>query len=74
MSKFFTSDFSEHNENMNGGLRRYLSKNAKIELMTQQGLDLIADQMNRCPRKCIGHKTPKELYIQQYKNVCRTWG
>lgn len=61
------------NENMNGRLRRYLPKNAKIELITQKELDLIADKMNRCPRKCIGYKTPKELFIQQFKNDCRTW-
>lgn len=61
------------NENMNGRLRRYLPKNAKINLITQKELDLIADKMNRCPRKCIGYKTPKELFIQQYKNDCRIW-
>ena len=62
------------NENMNGRLRRYLPKNAKINLVTQKELDVIADKMNRCPRKCIGYNTPSELFIQQYKNDCRTWG
>jgi IS30 family transposase len=62
------------NENMNGRLRKYLPKNAKINLITQEELDLIAGKMNRCPRKCIGYKTPNELFIQQYKNDCRTWG
>lgn len=61
------------NENMNGWLRRYLPKNAKIDLITQKELDAIADKMNRCPRKCIDYKTPKELFIQQFKNDCRTW-
>lgn len=62
------------NENMNGRIRKYLPKNAKINLITQEELDLIAAKLNRCPRKCIGYKTPKELFIQQYKNDCRTWG
>lgn len=61
------------NENMNGRLRKYLPKNARIDLISQKDLDLIADKMNRCPRKCIGYKTPKELFIQQYKNDCRIW-
>ena len=62
------------NENMNGRLRRrYLPKNAKIDLITQKELNEIADKMNLCPRKCIGYKTPKELFIQQYKNDCRIW-
>jgi transposase, IS30 family len=61
------------NENMNGRLRRYLPKNATINLITQKELDLIADKMNRCPRKCIGYKTSNELFIQQHKNDCRTW-
>lgn len=45
----------------------------QIKQITQKELDVIADKMNRCPRKCIGYKTPKELFIQQYKNDCRTW-
>ncbi|HHX4823310.1 TPA: IS30 family transposase, partial [Legionella pneumophila] len=61
------------NENMNGRIRKYLPKNAKINLITQEELDLIAAKLNRCPRKCIGYKTPNELFIQQYKNDCRTW-
>ena len=61
------------NENMNGRLRRYLPKTAIIEHVTQEELDVLAEKMNRCPRKCLGFKTPNELYIQQYKNDCRTW-
>jgi len=57
----------------NGRLRKYLPKNARIDLISQKDLDLIAEKMNRCPRKCIGYKTPKELFIQQYKNDCRIW-
>ncbi|MFK3616163.1 hypothetical protein [Coxiella burnetii] len=33
----------------------------------------LAAKMNRCPRKCLGYKTPQELFIQQYKNDCRIW-
>ena len=61
------------NENMNGRLRRYLPKEADIDRITQEELDQLAAKMNRCPRKCLGYKTPQELFIQQYKNDCRTW-
>ncbi|WP_367608470.1 IS30 family transposase [Legionella sp. W05-934-2] len=61
------------NENMNGRLRRYLPSATIIDQVTQNDLDLIADRMNLCPRKCLGYKMPKEVFIQQYKNDCRIW-
>ena len=61
------------NENMNGRLRWYLPKEADIDRITQEELDQLAAKMNRCPRKCLGYKTPQELFIQQYKNDCRIW-
>ncbi len=56
-----------------GCLRWYLPKEADIAKITQEELDELAAKMNRCPRKCLGYKTPQEMYIQQYKNDCRTW-
>ena len=61
------------NENMNGRLRWYLPKDADIAKITQEELDKLAAKMNRCPRKCLGYKTPQELFIQQFKNDCRIW-
>lgn len=61
------------NENMNGRLRRYLPRETEIDKMTQEELNELAAKMNRCPRKCLGFKTPQELFIQQYKNDCRIW-
>jgi IS30 family transposase len=60
------------NENMNGRIRWYLPRSTHIACITQQELDQLADKLNHCPRKCIGFKTPNELFIQQYKNDCRT--
>ncbi len=42
-----------------------------IAKMTQEELDQLAAKMNRCPRKCLGYKTPQEVFFQQYKNDCR---
>ena len=61
------------NENMNGRLRWHLPKDAEIAKITQEELDKLAAKMNRCPRKCLGYKTPQEVFIQQFKNDCRTW-
>lgn len=61
------------NENMNGRLRRYLPRETEIAKISQKQLDELAAKMNRCPRKCLGYKTPNELFIQQHKNDCRTW-
>lgn len=61
------------NENMNGRLRWYLPRETDIALITQAELDQLAAKINHCPRKCLGFKTPHELFIQQLKNDCRTW-
>ena len=61
------------NENMNGRLRRYLPSTTNVDQITQKDLDSLADRMNLCPRKCLGYKMPKEVFIQQHKNDCRTW-
>jgi len=61
------------NENMNGRLRWHLPRETDIAKMTQEELDQLAAKMNRCPRKCLGYKTPQEMFIQQYKNDCRIW-
>lgn len=61
------------NENMNGRLRWHLPRDADIAKITQEELDKLAAKMNRCPRKCLGYKTPQEVFIQQYKNDCRIW-
>lgn len=61
------------NENMNGRLRWHLPREADIAKITQEQLDRLAAKMNRCPRKCLGYKTPQELFVQQHKNDCRIW-
>ena len=61
------------NENMNGRLRWHLPSETDIAKITQEDLDQLAAKMNRCPRKCLGYKTPNEVFIQQHKNDCRIW-
>ena len=60
------------NENMNGRLRRFLPKKFKIDGINQKSLDKIAIQVNNTPRKCLGYKTPEEVFKQHWKSDCRT--
>ena len=50
------------NENFNGRLRRYLPKSFDPSMLSQKLLDKIANNMNNCPRKCLGFKTPAEVF------------
>lgn len=60
---------------MNGRLRwHHLAKDADIAKITQEELDQLAAKINKRPRKCLGYKTSQEVFIQQYKNDCRTLG
>ncbi|AIL64753.1 Transposase, IS30 family [Rickettsiales bacterium Ac37b] len=56
------------NENMNGRLRRYLPSATIIDHITQQDLDLLANKIKLCTRKCLGYKMSEEVFIQQYKS------
>lgn len=50
------------NENFNGRLRRYFPKGRVPQNLTQEMLDKIAKTMNDQPRKCLGFKTPYEVF------------
>lgn len=60
------------NENMNGRLRWSLPRETDIAKIEQEELDKLAAKMNQCPRKCLGYKTPQEVFIQQYERDCRS--
>lgn len=55
------------NENTNGRLRRYLPRDKDIASVTQEDLNLLAKQMNRTPRKCLGFQRPRDVYLQHCK-------
>ena len=50
------------NENANGLIRQYLKKGVSMEHLTQRDCELIADKLNRRPRKRLGFRTPEEVY------------
>jgi transposase, IS30 family len=52
-------------ENANGRLRRFLPTKIKVDEITDQEIELIADICNNTPRKCLGFKTPAEIFQKQ---------
>jgi IS30 family transposase len=55
------------NENHNGILRRYIPKKTDLSTIFQWELDLIVEEMNNKPRKCLKYQTPKEAFKQELK-------
>jgi IS30 family transposase len=53
------------NEQVNGLLRRYLPKGTPFKNLTNETLQQITDKINNRPRKCLGYRTPKEVFQQQ---------
>ena len=53
------------NENYNGRLRKYLPKHFDHRMLSQELLDNIEKKMNNQPRKCLGFRTPIEVFYNR---------
>lgn len=51
------------NENTNGLLRQYFPKGTNLRQVTQSQLDDAVYALNHRPRKCLGYKTPHEVFF-----------
>lgn len=51
------------NENTNGLIRQYLPKSMSFEALTQEQCQRIMDKLNNRPRKCLGFRTPAEVFF-----------
>jgi len=49
-------------ENANGRLRRYLPTGASADRLTADSLQALADRFNVTPRRCLGYRTPAEVF------------
>ena len=49
-------------ENRNGVLRRYLPRKTDLRTWSQDEIDEIAEDINTTPMKCLGYRTPNEVY------------
>jgi IS30 family transposase len=52
-------------ENANGLIRRYIPKKTNLDTVTEKELKIIEEQINNRPRKCLGFKTPAEVFATQ---------
>lgn len=52
-------------ENTFQRLRRYIPKKANISNYSQEEISAIIDKMNNIPRKCLGFRTPREVFFDE---------
>jgi transposase, IS30 family len=52
-------------ENMNGRLRRYIPLKTDPKSLTRRHIRDIAHALNHTPRKCLGFKTPAEVFFHK---------
>lgn len=50
------------NENTNGLVRQYFPKKRPFDSMTNNDLQRVEKKLNNRPRKCLGYKTPHEVF------------
>ena len=51
------------NENTNGLIRQYFPKNCDFTTITQKEINRVMDKLNNRPRKCLGIKTPNQVFF-----------
>lgn len=56
-------------ENAIGRLRRALPRKSDLAAIPQSDLDTIVARYNQTPRKCLGYKTPNEVFNENLKRV-----
>ena len=52
-------------ENTNRRARRWLPRKRDIRSMTDHDMKVICDRLNNTPRKCLGWKTPAEVFREK---------
>lgn len=67
---FFCDPYSSYQkgsvENGNGVLRYDLPRSADIDSLSQKQIDKIVDKINNRPMKCLGFRTPAEIFMENY--------
>ena len=55
------------NENTNGLIRQYLPKGSEFKAVNDETCDFIMNRLNNRPRKCLGYRTPKQVFEEFIK-------
>lgn len=55
------------NENTNGLIRQYLPKGTEFKAVNDEKCRFIMDRLNNRPRKCLGFRTPKQVFEELLK-------
>lgn len=75
VSIYFADPYSAYqrgsNEQVNGLLRRHLPKGTSFKNLTQAQLDPIVEKINTRPRKCLGYRTPNEVFQKHQETRLR---
>ena len=53
------------NENMNGLIRQFFPKKMRFDSITGKDIAFTMHRLNHRPRKCLGFKTPHEIFMKQ---------
>jgi len=57
------------NENTNGLIRQYFPKKHDFTTITQKQIEKVMNKLNNRPRKCLGFKTPNEVFFEIKRTV-----
>jgi transposase, IS30 family len=55
------------NEHTNGLVRQYFPKSTNLKKISEAALNFVAERLNSRPRKVLGYKTPKEVFLSAMK-------
>ena len=58
------------NENTNGLIREFFPKKFDFSTITQEHVDIVENNLNNRPRKCLGYKTPLEVFNENQAKCC----
>ena len=53
------------NENMNGLIRQFFPKKTSFDTLSTKDIAFAMDRLNHRPRKCLGYKTPHQVFMKQ---------
>lgn len=70
INTFFCDPYSSYQkgsvENGNGVIRYSLPRSTDIDIMTQGQIDKVVNKMNNRPMKCLGFRTPAEIFKESF--------